>query len=86
MTEERREESTGLAQAQVQEGGYQPLMRKGYQPTMGEPIDRIPPQGISAIIPVQPPSPPSGDTSSSNTPIPPGSPPGNKTVSSEETQ
>jgi len=83
MTEERKQESAGSERSQVQEGGYQPLVRKGYQPTRGEPIDRNPPQGISAIIPVEPPPAPSGGASSGNTP---GSPPDKKIASSEETK
>ena len=61
MTEERRDivnESVKENKGSIQEG-YQPIeVKKGYQPTV-EPHTHVPPQGISALIPI-----------ASNTPAP----------------
>ncbi len=54
MTEERRDtvnEPVKENKGPVQEG-YQPIeVKKGYQPTV-EPNTHVPPQGISALVPV----------------------------------
>ena len=70
MIEERRDtvnESVKENKGSVQEG-YQPIeVKKGYQPTV-EPHTHVPPQGISALIPVASNTPTAAPSQASDTP------------------